>query len=171
MVVCYVLTDYVLCKWFGDDKASEWSYLGARLRSAARLGGPDMSWGGYIVPRGPTGHVARGTPGLTMRALTMVGNGAVRPVPDFLLLLDVALNRKPYLGVGAQKGISYFELGCAAYLALLAVASGNACPSWLAYLLVCMQQAGTNVSRQLLYGLRQRLNRYIQVYLSRKRHD
>ena len=52
--------------------------LGARLRSAARLGGTDMSWGGYIVPRGPTGHVARGTPGLAMRALTMVGNGAVR---------------------------------------------------------------------------------------------
>ena len=73
--------------WFGDDKATEWSYLGARLRSAARLGGTDMGWGGYIVPRGPGAGVARGTPGLMMKALTMVGNGA--------------------------KQLSYFEFGCA----------------------------------------------------------
>ena len=56
--------------WFGDDKASEWSYLGSRLRSAARLGGVRsgakggddnaVGWGGYIVPRGPTSGVARG---------------------------------------------------------------------------------------------------------------
>eukprot|EP01052_Picozoa_sp_SAG31_P040314 SAG31_NODE_5807_length_2319_cov_1.617117_3_plen_101_part_00 len=79
-IPCFLACVYMTLQWFGDDKASEWSYLGARLRSAARLGGTNMSWGGYIVPRGPTGHVARGTPGLTMRALTMVGNGAVRSV-------------------------------------------------------------------------------------------
>ena len=41
--------------WFGDSKASEWTYLSARLRCAAKLGGPDMQFGGYITPRGPTG--------------------------------------------------------------------------------------------------------------------
>ena len=72
-----------------------------------------MSWGGYIVPRGPTGHVARGTPGLAMRALTMVGNGAVRatdclPPVEFELLVDL----RQMHAFGAQKGVSYFELGC-----------------------------------------------------------
>jgi hypothetical protein len=32
--------------WFGDSKASEWTYLMARLRCAAKLGGPDIKFGG-----------------------------------------------------------------------------------------------------------------------------
>ena len=91
--------------------------LGARLRSAARLGGTDMSWGGYIVPRGPTGHVARGTPGLAMRALTMVGNGAVRSIdclPPVTLgpkqTHALCLGRRkesPTLSSGALTSLSY----------------------------------------------------------------
>ena len=78
--------------------------LGARLRSAARLGGTDMSWGGYIVPRGPTGHVARGTPGLAMRALTMVGNGAVRSI-DFLPPVTLGQNRRMRCVWGAERNL------------------------------------------------------------------
>ena len=62
--------------WFGDSKASEWTYLAARLRCAAKLGGPDISFGGYIVPRGPTGGVAHGTVGLLKKAIALVGSGA-----------------------------------------------------------------------------------------------
>ena len=62
--------------WFGDSKASEWTYLAARLRCAAKLGGPDIQFGGYIVPRGPTGGVAHGTVGLLKKAISMVGSGA-----------------------------------------------------------------------------------------------
>ena len=62
--------------WFGDTKASEWTYLSARLRCAAKLGGPDMQFGGYITPRGPTGGVAHGTVGLLKQAIALVGSGA-----------------------------------------------------------------------------------------------
>ena len=41
----------------------------ARLRCAAKLGGPDMKFGGYIVPRGPTGGVAHGTVALLKKAV------------------------------------------------------------------------------------------------------
>jgi hypothetical protein len=67
------------CVRFGDSKASEWSYLSSRLRSAAQLGSDSphpMRFGGYLVPRGPTGGVAHGTPGLLMKALTLVGSGS-----------------------------------------------------------------------------------------------
>jgi hypothetical protein len=60
--------------WFGDSKASEWTYLAARLRSAAKLG--HVQFGGYIVPRGPTGGVAHGTVGLLKKAIALVGSGA-----------------------------------------------------------------------------------------------
>jgi hypothetical protein len=36
--------------WFSEAYASEWSYLAARMRCAARLGGPEVQFGGYIVP-------------------------------------------------------------------------------------------------------------------------
>ena len=62
--------------WFGDSKASEWTYLASRLRCAAKLGGDDMQFGGYITPRGPTGGVAHGTVGLLKQAISMVGSGA-----------------------------------------------------------------------------------------------
>ena len=62
--------------WFDDTGASEWSYLAARMRCAARLGGPDIQFGGYIVPRGPTGTAPRGTIGLLKRAVTLIGSGA-----------------------------------------------------------------------------------------------
>ena len=80
--------------WFGDDYASEWSYLSNRMRCAARLARPTawsgtperpfpVEFGGAIVPRagrdgrkaGKTG-ASVGTPDLMMRALTLVGNGA-----------------------------------------------------------------------------------------------
>ena len=48
----------------------------ARLRCAAKLGGPDIQFGGYIVPRGPTGGVAHGTVGLLKKAIALVGSGA-----------------------------------------------------------------------------------------------
>jgi hypothetical protein len=66
----------VLVRRFGDSKASEWTYLSARLRSAAKLGGSDMQFGGYIVPRGPTGGVAHGTIGLLKKAIALAGSGA-----------------------------------------------------------------------------------------------
>ena len=81
--------------WFGDDYASEWSYLSNRLRSAARLATEPrvrtgatqtslpVTFGGAIVPRaGTDGRKGNetgssvGTPDLLMRALTLVGNGA-----------------------------------------------------------------------------------------------
>ena len=71
--------------WFEDTSASEWSYLAARMRCAARLGGPDIQFGGYIVPRGPTGTAPRGTIGLLKKAFALIGGGA--------------------------KGIDYFEFG------------------------------------------------------------
>ena len=67
---------YGISDWFGDSKASEWTYLAARLRSAAKLGGPAVQFGGYIVPRGPTGGVAHGTVGLLKKAIALVGSGA-----------------------------------------------------------------------------------------------
>jgi hypothetical protein len=76
--------------WFGDSKASEWTYLSARLRCAAKLGGPDMQFGGYITPRGPTGGVAHGTVGLLKQAIAMVGSGAKGL--DWLVL-SLALSR------------------------------------------------------------------------------
>jgi hypothetical protein len=62
--------------WFDDTAASEWSYLAARMRCAARLGGPDVQFGGYIVPRGPTGTAPRGTIGLLKKAVALIGGGA-----------------------------------------------------------------------------------------------
>jgi hypothetical protein len=35
-----------------------------------------MQFGGYIVPRGPTGGVAHGTVGLLKKAVALVGSGA-----------------------------------------------------------------------------------------------
>jgi hypothetical protein len=43
-------------------KASEWSYLATRMRCGAKLGGPDIQFGAYIVPRGPTGTYVRSRP-------------------------------------------------------------------------------------------------------------
>ena len=71
--------------WFDDTAASQWSYLAARMRCAARLGGPDIQFGGYIVPRGPTGTAPRGTIGLLKKAVALIGGGA--------------------------KGLDYFEFG------------------------------------------------------------
>lgn len=72
--------------WFGDDYASGWSFLANRLRCGARLGPADaaeIEFGGSLVPRAGTdgkkvhspGSLV-GTPGLLMRALALVGNGA-----------------------------------------------------------------------------------------------
>eukprot|EP01043_Picozoa_sp_COSAG02_P041179 COSAG02_NODE_3394_length_6814_cov_8.672971_2_plen_1115_part_00 len=62
--------------WFAESYASEWSYLAARMRCAAKLGGPEVQFGSYIVPRGPTGTVNHGTVALLQKALTLVGTGA-----------------------------------------------------------------------------------------------
>ena len=86
--------------WFGEAYASEWSYLAHRMRcvrlrcfdlplandtrfcqnasscQGAKLGGSDTQFGGYIVPRGPTGTLNHGTPALLKKALTLVGIGA-----------------------------------------------------------------------------------------------
>jgi hypothetical protein len=78
-------TALILGQWFDDTGASEWSYLAGRMRCAARLGGPDIQFGGYIVPRGPTGTAPRGTIGLLKKAVALIGGGA--------------------------KGIDYFEFG------------------------------------------------------------
>ena len=47
-----------------------------RLRCAAKLGGPDISFGGYIVLRGPTGGVMHGSANILKKALLLVGAGA-----------------------------------------------------------------------------------------------
>ena len=60
--------------WFAESYASEWSYLAARMRCAAKLG--DVQFGAYIVPRGPTGTVNHGTVALLKKALALVGAGA-----------------------------------------------------------------------------------------------
>jgi hypothetical protein len=59
-----------------ESYASEWSYLAARMRCAARLGGPEVQFGSYIVPRGPTGTVSHGSVALLKKALALVGAGA-----------------------------------------------------------------------------------------------
>eukprot|EP01052_Picozoa_sp_SAG31_P006274 SAG31_NODE_286_length_18467_cov_41.317056_12_plen_104_part_00 len=64
----------LILDWFGDTKASEWTYLAARLRCAAKYG--DIKFGAYIVPRGPTGGVAHGTVGLLKKAIALIGSGA-----------------------------------------------------------------------------------------------
>ena len=61
--------------WFAESYASEWSYLAARMRCAAKLGN-GVQFGSYIVPRGPTGTVNHGTVGLLKKALALVGAGA-----------------------------------------------------------------------------------------------
>ena len=61
--------------WFSESYASEWSYLAARMRCAAKLGS-DVQFGGYIVPRGPTGTVMHGSVALLKKALALVGAGA-----------------------------------------------------------------------------------------------
>jgi len=60
-------------QWFGDDHASQWSYLAALMSTGTRLGGGQF--GGYIIPRGPTGGSGRGTPGLLLKALALAGHG------------------------------------------------------------------------------------------------
>lgn len=55
--------------WFGDQKAYQWSYYAARLRSAARLGG--VEFGGYVIPRTAGAREA----GITQKILAIVGHG------------------------------------------------------------------------------------------------
>jgi hypothetical protein len=62
--------------WFGETKASIWSYMANRLRAAAKLGGPDITFGGYIVLRGPTGTIMHGSSNILKKALSLVGAGA-----------------------------------------------------------------------------------------------
>ena len=61
---------------FGETKSSIWSYMANRLRCAAKLGGPGISFGGYIVLRGPTGGVMHGSANILKKALLLVGAGA-----------------------------------------------------------------------------------------------
>ena len=70
-----------------ESYASEWSYLAARMRCAAKLGGPEVQFGSYIVPRGPTGTVNHGTVALLKKALALVGAGAKGTLKTNVLLV------------------------------------------------------------------------------------
>jgi hypothetical protein len=59
--------------WFGEDMTSQWSYLATRMRCAAKLG--NITFGAYLVGRGPTGGVAHGTPNVLKKALVLAGTG------------------------------------------------------------------------------------------------
>jgi hypothetical protein len=48
--------------------------MATRMRCAAKLG--NITFGGYLVGRGPTGGVAHGTANVLKKALAMVGSGA-----------------------------------------------------------------------------------------------
>ena len=57
--------------WFSDAKARQWSYLAARLRSAATLADNGVEFGGYII-----GRQSLGSLGLTMKIVCLAGSGA-----------------------------------------------------------------------------------------------
>jgi hypothetical protein len=56
--------------WFADAQAYQWSYYGARLRSAASRA--KLSFGGYVVPR----VAGDRTDGIAQKVLALVGQGA-----------------------------------------------------------------------------------------------
>ena len=91
--------------WFGESKASIWSYMANRLRCAAKLGGPDITFGGYIVLRGPTGGVQHGSSNILKKALSLVGTGA--KVIDFY---DFGPIQDSYAAIGMhEKNHSMFQ--------------------------------------------------------------
>jgi hypothetical protein len=55
--------------WFGDDRAAQWSYYAARLRSGGLKGG--VPFGGYVVPR----VAGDREDGILQKALALVGSG------------------------------------------------------------------------------------------------
>ena len=57
--------------WFADTRARQWSYLAARLRSAATLAGDGVDFGGYII-----GRTSYGSANLVMKIVALAGSGA-----------------------------------------------------------------------------------------------
>ncbi len=55
--------------WFGDDRAYQWSFYLARLRTAARSAG--LEFGSYVIPRTAGGRRR----GITQKVLSIVGQG------------------------------------------------------------------------------------------------
>lgn len=55
--------------WFGDDRAYQWSFYCAKLRSAAAKGG--VEFGGYVIPR----TAGDRKDGIVQKVLSIVGSG------------------------------------------------------------------------------------------------
>ncbi len=55
--------------WFGDNRAYQWSFYGAKLRSAAARGG--VEFGGYVIPR----TAGDRKDGIVQKVLSIVGGG------------------------------------------------------------------------------------------------
>ena len=57
--------------WFADSRVRQWSYLAARLRSAATLAGNGVEFGGYII-----GRESHGSANMVMKIVALAGSGA-----------------------------------------------------------------------------------------------